>query len=88
MFSSKTESKFCIGFEESYENLLGAIFLRNFDILYDSDSKSLKFARARCDDSTIIGSFEDFNRHTLTKKPSLEEERRLKQMKLYLQKIK
>ena len=41
---------------------MGAIFLRNYDIIYDTENLALSFVRARCDDSTLFGSFETDNR--------------------------
>ena len=61
-FRNSYGSRMCIGFERSYDNLLGAIFLRNFDIVYDTENQALSFVRARCDNSTLFGSFEKNNR--------------------------
>ena len=66
---------------------MGGMFLRNFDIKYDSDSESLKFARARCDDSSIVGSFKEFNKHSVETEPTSEEKRRLEDMRHYVQKL-
>lgn len=52
----------CISFEQSSDNLLGGVFLRNYDISYDIDNMALSFVRARCDDSSLFGSFEKDNR--------------------------
>ena len=46
----------CIGFEESNYNLFGALFLRNYDVMYDIPSMSIRFVRARCDDSDLLGN--------------------------------
>lgn len=40
--------------------------MRNFDLLHDLEKSAIRFVRARCDDSTMIGSFSSFNQHSLT----------------------
>ena len=40
--------------------------MRNFDLLHDFEKSAIRFVRARCDDSTMIGSFSNFNQHSLT----------------------
>lgn len=41
---------------------MGAVFLRNYDVIYDTENRALSFVRARCDNSTLFGSFEKANR--------------------------
>jgi hypothetical protein len=67
--NKKSKGRMCVSFEESSDNLLGAIFLRNYDISYDIENKALSFVRARCDDSSLFGSFDKDNRLLISKKP-------------------
>lgn len=57
--------KMCIGFEKSNYNLFGGMFLRNYDVMYDVPSESIRFVRARCDDSNLIGNLSEINVHEL-----------------------
>ena len=57
--TSQEKDLMCVGFETAPETVLGTIFLRNFDFLFDFTNESLSFVRAHCDGSSLLGPVED-----------------------------
>ena len=50
-FHDGNSTSYCIGIEPLKDLILGAIFMKNFDILFDQEKKSVGFVQANCDGS-------------------------------------
>lgn len=62
--SETISNKFCIGFEEYFMNILGANFMRNYDILFDSKNTQVTFVRANCSNDPNFNSYYGDNSHS------------------------
>lgn len=51
LFQVRSTKYYCVGIEPLKDVILGAIFMRNYDILFERDSKKISITRANCSQS-------------------------------------